>query len=211
MDVKARMAIGIMGGTFDPVHNAHLQMALEAQRNLGLDSVRLVPCHRPPHRDCPSLCSEQRLHLLTLATEDSDVIEVDDRELQRNKASYTVDTLLSLREELGDEVSLVFLLGMDAFSHLTSWYKWEKLRALTHIAVMTRPNSPAPKDGVLADWLANIDSPSIVHQQAAGGLLLLEQSLLPISATAIREQLLHSKSVDDLPPKVAEYLASINE
>jgi len=200
-----------MGGTFDPVHNAHLQMAMEAQHNLGLEHVRLIPCHRPPHRDCPSLSSEQRLHLLNIATEDNDVLTVDDRELRRDKPSYTVDTLQSLRDELDGDISLVFLMGMDAFSQLTSWYQWEKLRTLAHIAVMNRPDSQAPKEGVLAHWLTNIDHGAIVQQQVAGGLLLLEQSLLAVSATAIREQLSHRKPATDLPPKVADYLALINE
>jgi len=204
------MAIGIFGGTFDPVHNGHLRMALEAKDNLGLDEVRLVPCHYPPHRDEPSLSSIQRLEILNIATKNLQGIVVDDRELKRDQLSYSIDTLDSFREELGDEVSLVLMMGMDAFVKLTSWHQWQRLRELAHIAVMVRPDSLPPQSGVLADWLANSDNPVIVKQQAAGGIILLEQSLLAISATAIREQLEQNRIIDDVPLSVAEYLTSLN-
>ncbi|ODS23782.1 nicotinate (nicotinamide) nucleotide adenylyltransferase [Candidatus Endobugula sertula] len=203
------MAIGIFGGTFDPVHNAHLQMALEAKSSLRLDEVRLVPCHRPPHRDSPTLSSEQRLELLYIAIRDLPGLVIDERELKRDHSSYTVDTLLSFREELGQEISLVLMVGLDAFIHLTQWYQWQRLRKLAHIAVMLRPGCPLPNNGILAEWLSMVDAQTIIHQQAAGGLLLLEQSLLPISATAIRQQLAEGQLVNNTPPLVAEYLQSL--
>ena len=200
------MVIGILGGTFDPVHDAHLQMALEAKRTLVLDQVRLVPCHRPPHRDSPLFTSLQRLELLKLATESMPDIMVDDRELHRDRASYTVDTLLSFRHEYGEDCSLVLLMGMDAYSHLNEWFQWQQLRKLAHIAVMTRPDTLPPQQTVLADWLASKDALNIVHKQAAGGLVLLQQSMLSVSATSIREQLTQGLPVTNVPPKVAEYL-----
>jgi nicotinate-nucleotide adenylyltransferase len=198
--------IGVFGGTFDPVHNAHIQMAVEAKQALSLDEVRLIPCHKPPHRDTPAATSEQRLALLQLAVTGCEGLVVDDREIRRDTASYTIDTLLSLRQELGDQVSIVFLLGMDAFVQLHTWHRWQALRDLAHIAVMSRPNSAQVKDAVLQEWVNTADDTSIVGRQAAGGLTLLSQSLLAVSATGIRQQLSEYVIPTELPLAVAQYI-----
>lgn len=198
--------IGILGGTFDPVHNAHLQMAMEAKQTLGLDEVRLVPCHRPPHRETPTVSSQQRLHLLSLAVSTCDGLEVDDRELYRDKASYTVDTLLSLRDELGEQVSLVFMLGTDAFAHLKTWHQWSRLRELAHLVIIARPDNTEVSDVELKQWISEADDIDIIGQQAAGGLIMLKQSLLAVSATDIRQQLSNGEEVGDLPLLVANYI-----
>lgn len=198
--------IGVLGGTFDPVHNAHLQMAMEAKQTLGLDEVRLVPCHRPPHRETPTVSSQQRLHLLSLAVSTCDGLEVDDRELYRDKASYTVDTLLSLRDELGEQVSLVFMLGTDAFAHLKTWHQWSRLRELAHLVIIARPDNTEVSDVELKQWISEADDIDIIGQQAAGGLIMLKQSLLAVSATDIRQQLSNGEEVGDLPLLVANYI-----
>ncbi len=198
--------IGILGGTFDPVHNAHIQMAVEAKQALHLDEVRLIPCHKPPHRDVPAATSAQRLSLLKLAIEEQDGLRVDDREIQRDTASYTVDTLLSLRQELGDQVSLVFLLGTDAFVQMHTWHRWQALRDLAHIAVMSRPDSAQVTHTTLKEWVNTADTPSVIDTQAAGGFIMLSQSLLAISATDIRQQLSQQLIPTELPATVAQYI-----
>ncbi len=199
-------AIGVFGGTFDPVHKGHIQMALEAKQHLGLEEVRLIPCHCPPHRDTPTVNSEQRLHLLSLAATGHRGLVVDDRELRRDGASYTVDTLASLRQELDEQHSLVFILGMDAFVHLKHWHQWERLRELAHLVVLERPNSPLVSDSELRSWLANADSPEAIYERQSGALVMLRQSLLPISATQIRQQLSCGDAASDLPESVARYI-----
>lgn len=203
---QARSVIGIFGGTFDPVHNAHLQMAQETMQTLRLDEVRMVPCHRPPHRGEPGLSSQQRLAILEMAVAPIDGLIADGRELQRDRPSYTVETLTSLREELGNDVSLVFLMGMDAYANLDTWYQWTHLRELAHIAIMERPDSPKPESSVLIESLQASDDLAIVHQQPAGGLVVLKQSLLPVSATAIRQQLIQGKRPDNVPAVIVDYL-----
>jgi nicotinate-nucleotide adenylyltransferase len=216
-------AIGMLGGTFDPVHNGHIQIALDALDTLALDEVRLMPCHRPPHRDCPTLSSEQRVALLHLAVKEHPQLSVDTRELLREQASYTVTTLEGLRQELGEDVSLVFILGMDAFAQLTTWYQWERLEHLAHILVMARPNSPGPRHRVLQRWVQQArvsfgasasvntsnESYAIFRQQSAGGFALLERHLIDVSATAIRGQLegeKQPKALAQLPSAVAAYI-----
>lgn len=203
-----RPAIGVFGGTFDPVHNGHLQMAQDAYRELGLDEVRLVPCHRPAHRNTPTLGALQRLELLSLAVSDCSGLTVDDRELNREQLSYTTDTLASLRAELGEEVSLVFILGQDAYASLTSWHCWQELRKLAHLLVMGRPNNNASESKelppLLKEWLDNRDTIDIVRAKPSGGLMYLSNNLLEISSTNIRQQLNEQNTSDDIPAKVLE-------
>lgn len=217
-------AIGVLGGTFDPVHNGHIQIALDALDILGLDEVRLMPCHLPPHRDRPTLTSKQRVELLRLAVKDYPQLMVDTCELLREQASYTVTTLEHLRQELGEDISIVFIMGADAFAQLHTWYQWERLRDLAHIVVMARPNSPLPTHSVLQQWVEqatlvggdeqSVKNHSIFRQQSAGGVALLERHLMDVSATAIRAQLeqgLSPKTVEStlagqLPRAVADYI-----
>lgn len=201
--------VGIFGGTFDPIHKGHMQMALDALDGLSLDEIRFVPCHQPPHRATPMLSSRQRVHLLQLAVGGHPRLRVDERELQRDEPSYTITTLDDLRSELGNDVSIVLIMGADAFAQLDTWHQWRRLRELAHIVVMARPKSVKPSSPILQQWLCQPDNESIIRQQSAGGFIQLAQSLLPISATAIRQQLcdgIDSRDIVELPEPVAAYI-----
>src|SRR3569833_2622728 len=141
--------IGLLGGTFDPIHFGHLRPAMDLLDELGLDHVRLIPCGVPPHRAAPRAHAEHRLTMLRLAVSGEPRLRVDERELRRPGPSYMVDTVLSLREELGD-TPLALIIGMDALNGLATWRRWRELVALCHLIVMERPGGTAPAPGELA-------------------------------------------------------------
>ncbi|HSX85238.1 MAG TPA: nicotinate-nucleotide adenylyltransferase [Cellvibrio sp.] len=184
-----RKTLGIFGGTFDPIHIGHLRMALEIKQQLHLDEMRLVPCYLPPHRPAPGATAEQRVAMLTRALCDCAELVLDERELQRNKLSYTYDTLCELRAELGEQASLCLCMGMDSFASLDTWHNWGQLLQLAHITVVARPGWFLPESGVIAELLQmHRNNTDVIAQQAAGAIVVLEQRLLPISATDIRAQ-----------------------
>ncbi len=200
--------IGLLGGTFDPIHHGHLRAALEVREALGLDELRLIPSARPPHRERPGASAEQRLAMVQLAIAGIAGLAVDDRELQREKPSYTVDTLLSLRAELGAGVQLILLLGWDAFCGLPTWHRWQSLLELAHVLVLQRPDQAAELPEALKDLLA---ARSVQNPQAftgpAGQVAFMEQTSLAISATHVRALCAAGQSIDFLlPPSVQHFI-----
>lgn len=182
--------IGIFGGTFDPVHFGHLRPALEVKQALRLREMRLIPAFAPPHREPPVANPGQRLTMLRAAVGGEADLLVDNREMQREGESFMVDTLVSLREELGDE-PLCLVLGADAFLQLDSWHQWERLLQLAHIVVMQRPGWVLDIDqagaGVQALWqAAHTTEPAALAAQPAGRIILQTVTALDISATRIR-------------------------
>lgn len=207
-----RKKIGIFGGTFDPVHIGHLRLALELKQQLGLDEMRLVPCHKPPHRNAPQVSSAQRAEMLRIALQDCPELLLDERELQRDKPSYTYDTLTELRAELGSDVSLVLCMGEDAFAGLASWYCWQELIHLAHIVVIARAGWHVADSGDVHDLLLKHrrDVKSIDYEPA-GAIVLQSPRLLPVSATEIREQIHAGTSAQFLVPEsVWKYITANN-
>ena len=206
--------IGILGGTFDPIHYGHLRMAQELLQALKLDEVRFIPAANPPHRDQPATSASHRAEMLRLAIAGNPQFSLDDHELQRNGPSYTVDTLLSLREELGKGVSLSLLLGSDVFLGLTSWHRWDELLSLAHIVVAHRPHAvPNPEnmaDPLKALWQQhNTTSIEDLAKTSCGKILLHHITPLDISATKIREQLAQGSSPRYLVPEsVINYITT---
>ncbi|AYF88573.1 nicotinate-nucleotide adenylyltransferase [Pseudomonas sp. JS3066] len=193
--------IGLFGGTFDPVHIGHLRSAVEVAEQFGFDELRLIPSARPPHRDSPRVSATQRLEMVQLAVGGVAPLVVDDRELKRERPSWTIETLESLRAELGTDDQLFLLVGWDAFCGLPSWHRWSELLDHCHILVLQRPDadSEAPED--LRDLLAArsaVDPQSL--QGAAGQIAFVWQTPLAISATQIRQLLGEGRSVRYLVP-----------
>ena len=179
--------IGILGGTFDPVHFGHLRPALEVHEALALEELRLVPCHIPPHRPQPHASADRRVAMLEAAVGRHPAFRIDARELQRNGPSYTFDTLTSLRAELG-ETGLCLLLGMDAFRDLPTWHRWRELIGLGHLVVMTRPGAHVPAHGELAGFIRRhrVRNADDLRRRPAGLLLFQPVTSLAISATRLR-------------------------
>ena len=182
-------ALGILGGTFDPVHHGHLRTAWELWHRLDLSEIRFIPCGQPPHRAPPTAAADLRMRMLAAAIAGVPGFGVDDREIARAGPSYTVDTLHELREESPSR-PLCLLLGMDAFTGLDSWSRWEQLIELAHIVVVDRPGAPAP-GGAVARLLAERRTVSATDLgNATHGRVHIEQvARLEISASELRRSM----------------------
>ncbi len=200
--MKCGHRIGVLGGTFDPVHCGHLRLALELAEQLALDRVLLIPAARPPHRVAPAASPERRLRMLELAVAGEPQLVVDARECRRAGASYSVDTLAELRAELGEEAALCFLVGADAFAGMASWHQWQRLPQLAHIVVVTRPGWRLPRDlGPMECWRDRFtDNSDTLAGVAAGRILFIALSPLDIAATRIRALISKGRSARYLLP-----------
>ena len=179
--------VGIFGGTFDPIHVGHLRTAHELLTGLDLAEVRFIPSRLPPHRP-PTIAPEAlRLRMLEAALEGLPGFRVDGRELLRPGPSFMVDTLASLRAEVGTQ-PLCLLLGLDAFLGLPTWERWRELPALAHIVVARRPGFTQRIDGEVGELLRSRSSTDR-HELArlpAGRVLIQDVTQLEISSSAIR-------------------------
>jgi nicotinate-nucleotide adenylyltransferase len=181
--------IGIFGGTFDPIHHGHLRTALELRRELGLSEVRFVVSGSPPHRTRPQAPAELRLRMVEAAIAGESAFLADGRELARPGPSYMVDTLMELRGEQ-PEASLCLLLGMDAFSGLPTWSRWDQLLMLAHIVVVRRPGAPDPA-GRVAQLLKahSIRETETLAAEPGGCIYVASVTQLEISASALRRSI----------------------
>lgn len=199
--VKKAKPVGIIGGTFDPVHNGHLRVAEEMAEFFGLKEIRLMPCHQPVHRDAPMVSPEHRRKMLELAIADSKVLKVDCRELERKGLSYTIDTLRELRQELGEKTPIYFAMGTDAFNAIDTWKKWKKLFDLANIVVIHRPGAEL---AVHSDFVRSRMAWFSGEHEAAGRVYELTVSPLAISSTQIRRLLAFERSIKYLLPESVE-------
>ena len=200
--------IGMLGGAFDPVHIGHLRSALEVAENYALDQLLLIPNAQPPHRNAPQVSAQQRLEMVQLAVAGVDLLSVDDRELRRDKPSWSIDTLLSLRAELDAQDQLLLILGWDAFCGLPSWHRWEELLEHCHILVLQRPDADIEAPQVLRDLVAakSVNDPQTLLGPS-GQIAFVWQTPLAISATQIRHLLATQRCVRYLvPDTVFQYI-----
>ena len=181
-------SMGIFGGTFDPIHLGHLRTAFEMLQALRFGEVRFMPAGKPPHRGSPVADAKLRLRMVQVATAAQDGFVVDDRELEREGPSYSVDTLAALRGEFPLR-PIALIIGMDAFLGLPKWYHWREILALAHIVVAHRPGWRAPDMGPLGELLADRGTHRIgdLHQAKAGHIYIHDVTQLEISSTEIRE------------------------
>jgi nicotinate-nucleotide adenylyltransferase len=187
---QTHKAIGILGGTFDPIHMGHLRMALELYETLDLARVHITPCFQPMHRKQPIASPNDRLAMVQCAVAAEPALIADDREIRREGPTYTIDTVFEMQAEMPD-TPLCLLIGIDAFLGFASWNRWPEILNQTHIIVAHRPHYQLPTTGIIADLIKERLQHEIafIHENPAGGILFRPITALEISATDIRKQI----------------------
>ncbi len=204
--------LGLLGGTFDPIHNGHVDAADAARRTLDLDQVLLIPAHDPPHKPLdPHASPFHRFALAALAGEQHPWLRVSDVELQQPGPSYTVNTLRALHADGWQASQLFFILGADAFAEIAAWWEFPAVMALAHFVVVARPGTTldaaiarTPELGARVRALASVreDSPET-------GVVLVEARTRDISSTVVRARIASQQPIDDLvPATVARHIVA---
>ena len=202
--------IGILGGTFDPIHYGHLRPAYEVMQAAMLDEVRFIPNKQPPHRDAPLLDGELRCECIEMAIAHVPQFILDRREIERDGASYMVDTLASLAADFPED-QLCLIMGMDAFGGLQSWHRWQQILELCQLVVTTRPGTRLQDLSLDSDLQARIiHEPAALKQGKNGRILLQSVTQLDISASQIRQSLQRGEGTHFLlPDTIREKLEKI--
>lgn len=195
------MRIGIFGGTFNPVHNGHINLVNRICEKVSLDMIYVIPTKIPPHKIAPQLASgDDRLNMLKLAFEDNPLVKVSDYELLNKGKSYTIFTLLHIKEKFPD-AELFLLMGSDMFVTLHEWKRYKEIYTLAHIVVVSR-NSEDKDD---------ICSYMPFAEQDGAECIVIDIEPMDISSTAIRTMIAEGQDFSCyLPKKVVEYIGSFN-
>lgn len=191
-----------MGGTFDPIHFGHLRTALEIQQWLKVESVHLMPANVPVHRQAPGSNALARLTMVEDAIVGEPALRCDSREILSDKPSYTIYTLEALRKELGSEIPVCMVIGMDSFLSLDTWFRFDEYLSFCHIIVAARPGYLFEPNQTLKQLLQGhqVDTKNDILKKPSGSILLHELTPLSISATYIRELMASGRSPRYLLP-----------
>lgn len=184
------MRIGLLGGSFDPVHKAHLSLAQAALKDLKLDKVQLIPAGQPWQKPPLGASPKHRLAMLKLATKGLNTLEINTIEIQRTGPTYTIETL----EALESSHDYFWILGSDQLANFCTWHRWSDVAERVQLVVAQRPGSIIKPPDALSEWLNT-------HQRK---LLVIPFQPLDISATAIRQRIALQQSARDLLPEVVE-------
>jgi nicotinate-nucleotide adenylyltransferase len=199
-----RRRIGVLGGTFDPIHLGHLETAAIARRLLALDTVRLLPSHTPPHRHtAPQASPFHRFAMVALAIADREGLEASDDELHREGPSYTADTLTRLHATGLAPAEIFFILGGDAFADLGAWHDYPAVLDAAHFVIVSRPGTPMADVRARAPGLAARMVDVAAFDEAAAGsprIVLVTGDTPDVSSTAVRQRIARGESVSGLVP-----------
>lgn len=198
-----KKSIGILGGTFDPVHNGHVQLAQKVREHFHLDEVCLLPCNIPAHKPQPIASAQQRADMVKCAIDNQPGLTLDEREIHRPGPSYMVDTLTSIRQEVGTEYAVSLIVGMDSYLSLPTWHRWQEVIVMSHLIVMERVMWGRPANGVLADLYAEhgTTQPNDLSSTPAGRIAFYDEHSLDVSASEIRKRIKERESVHYLLPE----------
>jgi|SRR5688572_22811056 len=213
--MMTRPRVGLLGGTFDPIHLGHLAVARVAQQSLHLDAVRFIPSARPPHRaDSPHASGYDRLEMIRLAIADqadgsATGWHASDLELRREGSSYSVDTLRAMHAEGLSPLQIFFLTGADAFAEVATWHRYPEVLDASHFVVVTRPGSSLEDvRRRLPSLAARMIAPSDVAHAATPHVVLLEARTPDVSSTDVRQRAARGESLAGLvTPSVAAYIS----
>lgn len=206
--MKNNAILGLFGGTFDPIHRGHLQPLSEAARQIGIEQIKLIPCHIPPHKASPNVAAHQRLQMVKIATANTALFSVDDRELKQQRPSYSVHTLTALRHEY-PQTPLCFFMGMDSLRTFASWYKYQDILALCHLVIMQRPGHSMIFNPRITQLLATHQTQDSddLQRHLAGKIFISDARQVAISATELRQRLARSHDVSEfIDANVLEYI-----
>lgn len=206
--------VGIFGGTFDPIHCGHLRIAEEIVAALSLREMRFMPAGMPRLRQPPIASPQQRTAMVRAAIQGNARLVLDDREINRPGASVTVESLRELKQELGGNVTLCFVIGADAFMKLDQWHDWRKLFGLCHFIIAARPGHvlksshdalpQALTDECAPRWVASADQ---LKNATSGLIFVAPTTLLDVSASTLRAHIAAKESTRDLlPDAVLDYI-----
>ena len=201
------MRTGVFGGTFDPIHTGHLDVALAAQRALALDVVQVMPARWPPHRSPPVVSASHRFAMAALAVQGHAGLVLSDLEMEAGGPSYTSATLDRLSAQGIDVTGMFFITGADAFRDIASWKDYPTILDRTHFVVVSRPGCAAPTLRQLLPDLAGrmIATPSEIPSRPR--IFLVDAPTAPVSSTTVRERLARGQSIDGLvAPAVKTYI-----
>ena len=205
--------IAIMGGTFDPIHNGHIETAKETAAWLNVEELTFLPAHIPPHKSTTAASALHRETMVKLICQQQPLFQLDNRELKRYSASYTVTSLQEIKQEQPDS-RVFFIIGMDSLLNFTSWRQWQTILSLSHLVVNIRPGYQLNQiNNATQQLLKNhqINDLNEINQQDAGGIIFHQNQSLNISSSEIRQQLL-SKNFDNnhLAESVRRYIIQKN-
>jgi nicotinate-nucleotide adenylyltransferase len=205
--------IGVYGGTFDPIHNGHLEVARAVVRNFDLDELLIVPAHRPPHKNSRSISDAyHRYTMAALATLDDARLKVSTIELEAPDRPYTFETMQRLREVFGPQANLFFVMGADSFEEINLWREPARILDSANIIVITRPRHVVSISHLPARFAANLldlrgSRVDDAARPVAGGVYLTDYVNVDVSSTEIRRRVRDGEPIDDfVPPRVADYI-----
>ena len=204
------MRIGLLGGTFNPIHVGHLRAAVEVREAFNLDKLLLIPSANPPHKSADQVANaEDRLEMVRLAIKGVPSLEVSDVELNRQGPSYTIETLRYFQDQYGPGSEIHFIVGQDAFSEITTWKSYKELFSTAHFIVMTRPGSKLSgiEDFIHAHISQAYQYDAVLNRYSHPewcSIFCVDITHIDVSASEIRDCVKHGRPIGFLVPDTVE-------